>query len=99
MSACCTGKNSNGGRCFKAAAMCGDHTDNGSDVLIDWLKSHKIQFAVNITIDLPLPMVEFHFLLMIRSDSLDCGAPSKLMLWALECYIGRGRSMVILAAN
>ena len=48
MSARCTGKNSNGGRCFKAAAMCSDHADNGSDVLIDWLKSHKITFAVNM---------------------------------------------------
>ena len=48
MAARCTGKHSSGGRCFKAAAMCVDHEDNASDVLTDWLQSHRIKFAVNM---------------------------------------------------
>ena len=48
MSARCTGKHTSGGRCFKAAAMCVEHSDNASDVLLDWLKSHRIKFSVNM---------------------------------------------------
>jgi len=43
MAARCTGKHSSGGRCFKAAAMCMEHEENASDVLLDWLQSHKIK--------------------------------------------------------
>ena len=48
MSARCTGKHTSGGRCFKAAAMCAEHTDNGTDVLLDWLKTHHVKFSVNM---------------------------------------------------
>jgi len=48
MGARCTGKHSSGARCFKAAAMCAEHDDNASDILLDWLKSHKIIFSVNM---------------------------------------------------
>ena len=48
MSARCTGKHSSGGRCYKAAAMCVEHEENASDVLLDWLQSHRIKFSVNM---------------------------------------------------
>ena len=48
MSARCLGKHSSGGRCYKAAAMCADHKDNASDVLLDWLQAQRIKFTVNM---------------------------------------------------
>ena len=50
MAARCSGKHSSGGRCYKAAALCTDHEDNASDVLLDWLKTHRIEFKVNVVI-------------------------------------------------
>ena len=46
----CSGKSANGGRCWKGAAMCGDHDDNASDVLKNWLQSLKIKFTVNVIV-------------------------------------------------
>ena len=48
MGARCTGKYSSGGRCLKAAAMCTEHDENATDILLDWLKSQRIIFAVNM---------------------------------------------------
>ena len=48
MAARCTGKHGSGGRCYKAAAMCSEHDENASDVLLDWLKTHRITFTVNM---------------------------------------------------
>ena len=48
MAARCTGKHTSGGRCYKAAAMCLEHSENASDILLDWLQSHRIKFSVNM---------------------------------------------------
>ena len=48
MAARCLGKHSSGGRCYKATAMCTEHTDNATDILRDWLQSHRIKFSVNM---------------------------------------------------
>ena len=56
MAARCTGKHSSGGRCYRAAAMCSEHTENASDILLDWLQSQRIKFSVNIRV-----FHNFHF--------------------------------------
>ena len=50
MNARCLGKVATGARCWNGAAMCLEHPDNASDILIDWLKAQKIQFTVNVIV-------------------------------------------------
>ena len=46
----CTGRNDEGFRCGKAAAMCNNHSENAMSELLSWLQDCKVKFTVNIIV-------------------------------------------------